>query len=158
MNKFKLALLSCLFLLLLVACSLPSTPTPTPVLLTAEAPLLVSPPAPETIPFEGIWMTDGETPEVLVFTKNSMYRVQADKASDTENYSREQFATIKSYNLANNHITLRTQWIRLNGAMHGFDSPNFTITYKIEGDTLQISIGWEEEFTMEFGPLIFHRK
>lgn len=156
MHTSKLAGLMLLALILLVACSLPSTPTAAP--LATEASLPVSTPVPESLPFEGIWMSDGEVPELLIFTKNSMYRVQSDQASAAENYSREQFANVVSYDLANNHISLRTQWFRVNGTMRGFDAPNFNITYKIEEDTLQIGVGWDEEFATELEPLVYHRK
>jgi hypothetical protein len=42
--------------------------------------------------------------------------------------------------------------------MGGFDSPNFTITYLIDGDTLRIGTGWEGEFATDTDPLVYHRK
>jgi hypothetical protein len=135
---------------------MPFSPTTAPVVTAASLP--ASTPARASLPFEGVWVSDGDTPEIIVFSKDSMYRVQSDQASESESYSREQFADVVSYDAANNHISLRTQWIRINGAMHGFDSPNFNITYKVDGDTLQIGVGWDTEFATDVEPLVYHRK
>jgi hypothetical protein len=156
-------LLRGLFLPLVIiisGCSLPATPTivsspeeaavATAVLLPAEAPIS------ERLPFEGMWETDGDNPEIIVFTKDNMYLVQSDLG--TENYSREKLAKIVSYELTSNHISLRTQWIRINGTMRGFDSPNFTVTYLVVGDTLRIGFGGEGQFEKETGPLVYYRK
>jgi hypothetical protein len=138
----------------LTGCSLPSTPTIVPVATT----VIVSQatPAPDRLPFEGMWMTDGEEPEIIVFTRDSMYQVQSDQPTDM--VAREHLSKIVSYDLAANHISLRTQMIRVNGKKVGYDSPNFTITYLIEGDTLRIGIGWEDQFATETEPLIYYRK
>jgi hypothetical protein len=142
--------------MLLAACTLPSTPTVAP--LATENPLSATPAAPERLPFEGMWLSEGEAPEILVFTKDSMYRVETDQVNPDQPYTREQFAKIVSYDLENNHISLRTQWIRAAGRMSGFDAPNFTFTYRIDGDTLQIGTGWEGEFATETDPLVYYRK
>jgi hypothetical protein len=140
--------------ILLTGCSLPSTPTAAPI---ATAVILsAATPVPDRLPFEGMWMTEGDAPKVIVFTKDSMYLAESEPG--TETYSRERFATVNSYDPAVNHISLRTQWIRINGTMRGFDSPNFTITYLIEGDTLRIGMGWEDQFATETEPLIYYRK
>ena len=65
---------------------------------------------------------------------------------------------VLSYDLENNHVSLRTQWIRVAGAMRGFDAPNFNITYLVDGDTLRVGVGWDEEFAAETDPLVYHRK
>lgn len=155
MKTSKLAGLVVLILLTLVACNMPFSPTTAPV---ATASLPASTPASVSLPFEGVWVSDGDMPEIIVFSKESMYRVQSDQASESESYSREQFADVVSYDLANNHLSLRTQWIRINGAMSGFDAPNFNITYKIDGETLQIGVGWDSEFAVDVDPLVYHRK
>ena len=102
-------------------------------------------------------MSEGEAPVILVFTKDSMYKVEADLTNPDQAYQREQFANILSYDLESNHISLRTQWIRVAGAMRGFDAPNFNITYLIDGDTLRVGLGWEE-FAAETDPLVYYRK
>ncbi len=139
----------------LVACTLSSTLTPAPVVTEIAPPALD--PASERLPFEGMWMSEGDTPVILVFTKDSMYKVESDLTNPDQTYSREQFAKIVSSDLENNHISLRTQWIRVAGAMRGFDAPNFTITYLIDGDTLRIGVGWEE-FAAETDLLVYYRK
>jgi hypothetical protein len=140
--------------IMLTGCSLPSTPTTAPVatavILTANTPV------PDRLPFEGMWMTDGDDPEIIAVTKDSMYQVQSDQPTDM--VAREHLSKIVSYDLAANHISLRTQMIRVNGKKFGYDSPNFTITYLIEGDTLRIGIGGEDQFTTEMSPLVYYRK
>ncbi|MFT3894015.1 MAG: hypothetical protein QM730_20490 [Anaerolineales bacterium] len=140
--------------ILLTGCSLPATPTTVPV---ATA-VVLSPatPVPDRLPFEGMWMTEGENPEIIVFTNDSMYRVISDQTSDSA--AREQFAKIVSYDLAANYISLRTQMIRVNGKKYGYDSPNFNVTYLMEGDALQIGIGWDDQFAIETEPLMYYRK
>ena len=116
---------------------------------------------PEKLPFEGMWISTSQTDpkldsQIIVFTAESMYMTQnLGIASDQAN---EKFANIVSYDLENNHIVLRTQWIRVNGMFAGFDSPNFTITYVIENDTLRMGIGWEGEFASEVDTLVYYRK
>jgi hypothetical protein len=156
MKTSKLAGLAVFILLALAACNMPFRSTTVPVATAASLP--ASTRTSESLPFEGVWVSDGSTPEVIVFSKDSMYRMQSAQASESESYSREQFADVVSYDTVNNHISLRTQWIRVNGAMSGFDAPNFNITYKVNGDTLQIGVGWDTEFTTDVDPLVYHRK
>lgn len=145
-----------IFAMILAACTLPSTPTPAP--LAIESSPSAASATPERLPFEGMWVSQGEAPEIIVFTKESMYKMEPDQTNPNQPYTREQFASVVSYDLENNHISLRTQWIRASGRMSGFDAPNFTITYLIDGDTLRIGIGWEGEFATETDPLVYHRK
>lgn len=156
MNNSNLAGIILIFAMILAACTLPSTPTVAP--LAAEGSPPAAPVMSESLPFEGLWMTEGDAPEIIVFTKDSLYKVEADQTNPDQPYTREQFATIVSYDLANNHISLRTQWIRAAGRMSGFDAPNFTITYLIDGDTLRIGLGWEGEFATETDSWVYHRK
>jgi len=39
----------------------------------------------------------------------------------------------------------------------GFDSPNFTVTYVIENDTLRIGIGRDEKFASEVDSLVYYK-
>jgi len=142
--------------IMLAACTLPSTPTVAP--LATENPLSATPTAPERLPFEGMWLSEGDAPEIIVFTRDSMYKLEADQTNPDQPYTREQFAKIVSYDLEDNHISLRTQWIRASGRMSGFDAPNFTITYLIDSDTLRIGTGWEGEFATETDLLVYYRK
>ncbi len=140
----------------LVACTLSSTPTPAPVVTEIAPPTLDL--ASERLPFEGLWMSEGNAPVILVLTKDSMYKAEVDLTNPEQPYTREQFAKVVSYDLENSHISLRTQWIRVAGVMRGFDAPNFTITYLIDNDALQIGVGWDEEFAAGTDPLVYYRK
>lgn len=155
MNKlFRLGFLFLVLGVIMMSCTLPSTPTVGPVATAVLLPAAT--PVPDRLPFEGMWMSDGDNPEIIVFTKDSMYRVQSDQTTDSA--AREQFAKVVSFDLAANHISLRTQMIRVNGKKFGYDSPNFNVTYLIEGDTLRIGIGWDDQFASEADPLVYHRK
>ena len=156
MNKLKQVRLILVLAATLIACTLSSTPTVVP--LATESSLPASTPAPERLPFEGMWVSEGDAPVIIVFTKDSMYKVEADQTNADQTYSREQFAKIVSYDPENNHISLLTQWIRVAGVMRGFDAPNFNITYLIDGDTLRVGLGWDEEFAAEADPLVYYRK
>ena len=167
----RLLTLSVVILLLLSACSpadqamsAPTVESPTPIVIIQECPTVnacqdanIS----EKLPFEGMWVSTSQTDpkldsQIIVFTADSMYMTQnLGIASDQAN---EKFADIVSYDLENNHIVLRTQWIRVNGMFAGFDSPNFTVTYVIENDTLRIGFGWEGEFTSEVDSLVYYKK
>jgi hypothetical protein len=138
--------------------------TPTPIVIIQDCPTVET--SQETdvsarLPFEGMWISTSQTDpkldsQIIVFTADSMYMTQnLGIASDQAN---EKFANIGSYDLENNHIILRTQWIRVNGMFAGFDSPNFSVTYVIENDTLRIGVGWEGEFASEVDPLVYYRK
>jgi hypothetical protein len=139
----------------LVACTLSSTPTVAPPAIESPLPATT---VPERLPFEGMWVSEAESPAIIVFTKDSLYEVEPDQTNPDQPYTREQFAKVVSYDLANHHISLRTQWIRAAGHMSGFGDPNFTITYLIDGDTLRIGTGWEGEFATDTDPLVYHRK
>lgn len=103
-------------------------------------------------PLIGLWMSETET---LAFTKTSLYRVIA--RTDQEQVN-EEFAEIIALDVINHHITLRTQWIKVNGRSVGFDFPTYTLTYQINGNTLQIGRGTDTEFVTELDPLIYQRK
>lgn len=108
-----------------------------------------------------MWISTNQTDpkldsQIIVFTADSMYMVQnLGIASDQAN---EKFSNIVSYDLENNHIVLRTQWIRVNGMFAGFDAPNFTVTYLIENNTLRIGVGWEGEFASKVDTMVYYRR
>jgi hypothetical protein len=136
-------LLSILSLIVaMLACSAPSaTPTAAPI-----------PPEPPPSPFVGMWMSETET---LVFTEKNLYRVQSDSATSQ---ATEQFAVIIAHDAVNKRISLETQWMKVNGITVGFDSIIYSLSYKIEGDVLQIGLGTANEFTSELSPVIYYRK
>jgi hypothetical protein len=70
----------------------------------------------------------------------------------------EQFAEIIAHDQVHQHISVQTQWVRVNGVSVGFDSPIYSISYKVEGDVLQIGLGTANEFTSELSPTIYYRK
>jgi hypothetical protein len=141
---------------IVLACTFSSTPTPA---LPATDNAVPAPAGtPERLPFEGMWVSEGDAPAIIVFTKDSMYWVESDQVSQDQVGARERFAKVVSYDLENNHITLLTQWIRVSGLMVGFDAPNFNITYQIDSETLRVGIGWGEEFAAEADPLVYYRK
>ncbi len=126
----------------ILACSVPSaTPTPAPI-----------PPEPPIPPFVGMWMSETET---LVFTQKNLYRVQSNSEASQTN---EQFAEIIAHDAVHQRISVRTQWIKVNGISVGFDSPIYSISYKVDGDVLQIGLGTADEFTSELSPTIYYRK
>ncbi|MFN8380695.1 MAG: hypothetical protein U0V02_02075 [Anaerolineales bacterium] len=132
------------FLLAIIAfaCTVPST-TATPAPVQTE---------PQVAPFVGLWMSETET---LAFTQKNLYRVQSNPETGQVN---EQFAEIIVNDPSTSHITLRIQWVRVNGISVGFDAPVYSLSYKVDGDVLQIGLGSESEFTTELSPTIYYRK
>jgi hypothetical protein len=126
------------------ACVIPSAATTSTPPISPEIEL-------QEAPFAGLWMSETD---VLVFTESSLYRV----ISYVEGQVNEQFAEIITYDPLNYQITLRTKWIKVNGMYGGFDAPTYTLTYKIDGDTLQIGRGDETEFTTDLDPTIYYKK
>jgi len=125
------------------ACSAPSAATETPTPAQVEMP---------AAPFIGLWMSETET---LAFTQKNLYRVQSNPEMGQVN---EQFAEIIVDDPATSHITLRIQWVRVNGISVGFDAPVYSLSYKTDGNVLQIGLGTEAEFTTELSPTIYYRK
>jgi hypothetical protein len=126
----------------MLACGVPSAePTVAPI-----------PPTPPPSPFLGMWMSETET---LVFTEKNLYRVES---SSETSQTTEQFAVIIAHDAINKRISLETQWMKVNGIAVGFDSPIYSLSYKIEGDVLQIGLGTANEFTSELSPTIYYRK
>ncbi|HSK87223.1 MAG TPA: hypothetical protein VK880_02635, partial [Anaerolineales bacterium] len=101
MTKLKQAGLILILMMMLTACTLSSTSTVIPP--ATESPLPVSIPTAEHLPFEGMWVSEGDAPEIIVFTGDSMYKVESDLAGADQTYSREQFAKVVLYDLENNH-------------------------------------------------------
>lgn len=132
------------FLLAIIAfaCTVPST-TATPAPVQTE---------PQVAPFVGLWMSETET---LAFTQKNLYRVQSNPETGQVN---EQFAEIIVNDPSTSHITLRIQWVRVNGISVGFDAPVYSLSYKVDGGVLQIGLGSESEFTTELSPTIYYRK
>jgi len=142
--KYKLFILVSILSLItaMFACSIPSSaPTPAPI-----------PPEPAAPPFVGMWMSETET---LVFTQKNLYRVESNAGTSQTN---EQFAEIIAHDAVHQRISVRTQWIKVNGISVGFDSPIYSISYKVEGDVLQIGLGTANEFSTELSPTIYYRK
>ena len=126
----------------ILACSAPSAaPTPAPI-----------PPEPPIPPFVGMWMSETET---LVFTQKNLYRVESNAETSQ---TTEQFAEIIALDEVHQRISVQTQWIRVNGISVGFDAPVYSISYKVEGDVMQIGLGTANEFTSELSPTIYYRK
>lgn len=125
-----------------LACSVPS----------AESTAAPIPPTPPPSPFVGMWMSETET---LVFTEKNLYRVESN-AGTTQ--TTEQFAVIIAHDAINKRISLETQWMKVNAIAVGFDSIIYSLSYKIEGDVLQIGLGTANEFTSELSPTIYYRK
>lgn len=126
------------------ACSMPSA--------TATDPAPISPEVAQTPPFVGMWMSEKET---LVFTQKNLYRVQTNVELGQVN---EQLAEIIVYDPQNGHISVRIQWVKVNGLEVGFDTPVYSLSYKIDGDIIQIGLGTESEFTSELSSTIYYRK
>ena len=141
-NKFLTFISILLLVATMFACSIPSSaPTPAPI-----------PPEPAAPPFVGMWMSETET---LVFTQKNLYRVESNAGTSQTN---EQFAEIIAHDAVHQRISVRTQWIKVNGISVGFDSPVYSISYKVEGDVLQIGLGTANEFSTELSPTIYYRK
>jgi hypothetical protein len=132
-----------LLAVLTFACSVPSAATETPTLAQVEPP---------PSPFIGLWMSETES---LVFTQKNLYRIQSNPETGQVN---EQFSEIIVNDPATSHITLRIQWVRVNGISVGFDAPVYSLSYKTDGSVLQIGLGTESEFTTELSPTIYYRK
>lgn len=143
-NKFFIVTPILLLPLAMFACNFQSAaPTSAPISPEIE---------PQEPPFTGMWMSEAET---LVFTRTSLYRVQSNPEIGQVN---EQFAEIILFDPINSHISLRIQWIKVNGKPVGFDAPVYSLSYKIDGDVLQIGLGTESEFTSDLSPTIYYRK
>ena len=139
-NKFLIPIL--LLVAAMLACSIPSTAsTPAPI-----------PPEPQVPPFVGMWMSETET---LVFTTKNLYRVESNAGTSQ---TTEQFAVIIAHDAVHERISVQTQWVKVNGISVGFDSPIYSISYKVAGDVMQIGLGTANEFSSELSPTIYYRK
>ena len=141
-NKFFTLIAVFSLVAAMLACSAPSAAaTPAPI-----------PPEPPIPPFVGMWMSETET---LVFTQKNLYRVESNSGTSQ---TTEQFAEIIAHDAINKRISVQTEWIKVNGISVGFDSPIYSISYKVEGDIMQIGLGTANEFTSELSPTIYYRK
>jgi hypothetical protein len=136
-TKHRIAFVLFILTMTVLACGIPST-TPTAVSVSPE--------------FVGLWMSDSET---LVFTDASLFRVISNAELGQVN---EQFAEVVAFDEVNNHITVRTRSIKVNGQPVGFDAPTYNLTYQINGDALQIGRGSDIDFATELDPVIYLRK
>jgi len=143
-NKSVIFMPAFLLITAIFACNIPSA-TPTPAPASPEA-------VPQDPPFVGMWMSETET---LVFTPKNLYRVESN--SDT-GQTTEQFAEIILYDPLNSHLSLQIQWVKVNGRPVGFDAPTYSLSFKTDGDILQIGLGTEAEFTSDLSPTIYYRK
>ena len=143
-NKFFVFISAFLLVTVIFACSIPSaTPTSAPISPEIE---------PQDPPFAGLWMSETET---LVFTQTNLYRVESNPETGQVN---EQFAEIVLHDPINSHISLRIQWIKVNGKPIGFDSPVYSLSYKLGNNILQIGLGTETEFAVDLSPTIYYQK
>jgi hypothetical protein len=118
------------------------------------------------LPFEGLWISESETPEhtaqILVITQSSFYFLETydPAAENLPPAAREMFAEIQSYDLDKNHITLRIQWFRTNGVMGGFNTPTALVTYAVGEDIIQIAISRADDglFPESPDPRVYFRK
>jgi hypothetical protein len=128
---------------LMLACASTETTTP-PIQLppqtasTAESVQERASPA-------GLWISDAAGPEheaqVLVITEKSFYWLRTGNWGHSNDDVHEEFAEIIELDPAQSHAKVRLHWIRTNGQFSGFDSPTYTLTYALDGDTLRITDG-----------------
>lgn len=122
--------------------------------------------AEEPLPFEGLWVSESDDPEktgqILSISRDSFYALEtySPSAADYPPAAREMFAEIQSYDLENNHITLRIRWLRTNGVMGGSNVPTALVTYAIDEDAIQIAVSrsGEGQFPVEAGTRRYLRK
>ena len=143
-NKFVVFMPVLLLGIAILACSIPSA-TPTLAPISPE----ITPQAP---PFTGLWMSETET---LVFTQTSLYRIESNPETGQVN---EQFAEIILHDPINSHISLRIQWVKVNGKPIGFDSPIYSLSYRLGDHILQIGLGTETEFAVDLSPTVYYQK
>jgi hypothetical protein len=134
--------------------------------LESELQILEADQPEEPLPFEGLWISESETPgqtaQILVITQNSFYSLETydPAAGNLPPAAREMFAEIRSFDLEKQQITLYIQWFRTNGVMGGFDTPTALVTYAVEEDAIQIAISRADDgqFPEIPGPRIYLRK
>ena len=143
-NKFVVFMPVLLLYIAILACSIPSA-TPTLAPISPDT-------TPQALPFAGLWMSETET---LVFTRTSLYRVESNPETGLVT---EQFAEIILYDPINSHISLRIQWIKVNGKPIGFDSPVYSLSYRLGNNILQIGLGTETEFAVDLSPTVYYQK
>lgn len=145
--------------LLLSACA-PAAPVIAPAAPTAPAPTCppvdtVNPTVecPAALPFTGIWAAESEEDlagqQLVILSDKSLYTVQTGnwanaKTPPAEPQVHEEYMEIVSYDLNAGTMEVRLKWIRANGQLVGFDSPERKVQYQIDGDTLKFAYGWED--------------
>ncbi len=121
--------------------------------LSAAGPLATSYPAvteggclmPETPPpYLGMWSLESEDgPQMVVFTETSFYWVVTGKTVSEDGGTRERFAEVTAIDVEKQQVTLMTKWIRVNGKMVGYDSPQVFLTYRVEDGKLSFATSTE---------------
>lgn len=114
---------------------------------------------PETPPpYLGMWSLESEDgPQMVVFTETSFYWVVTGKTVSEDGGTRERFAEVTAIDVEKQQVTLMTKWIRVNGEMVGYDSPQVFLTYRVEDGKLSFAISTEgfpaevgaDQYTME---------
>ena len=83
-------------------------------------------------PYLGLWSLESEDgPQMVVFTEASFYWVVTGKTVSEDGGTRERFAEITAIVVEKQQVTLMTKWIRVNGKMVGYDSPQVFFQFPI---------------------------
>ena len=102
-------------------------------------------------PYLGMWSLESEDgPQMVVFTETSFYWVVTGKTVSEDGGTRERFAEVTAIDVEKQQVTLMTQWIRVNGKMVGYDSPQVFLTYRVEDGKLSFATS-TEGFPAEVG-------
>jgi len=155
----KIVWLMLVFAMALSGCSR-STTTDASSDLNAAGPLATSYPAaaeggcllPQTPPpYLGMWSLESEDgPQMVVFTETSFYWVVTGKTVSEDGGTRERYAEVTAIDVEKQRVTLMTKWIRVNGDMVGYDSPQVFLTYRVEDGKLSFATS-TEGFPAEVG-------
>ncbi len=95
-------------------------------------------------PYLGLWSLESEDgPQMVVFTETSFYWVVTGKTVSEDGGTRERFAEITAIDVEKQQVTLMTKWIRVNGKMVGYDSPQVFLTYRVEDGKLSFATSTE---------------
>ncbi len=95
-------------------------------------------------PYLGMWSLEGEDgPQMVVFTETSFYWVETGATVGEDGGTRERFAEVTAIDVEKQQVTLMTQWVRVNGKMVGFDSPQVFLTYRVEDGKLSFASSTE---------------
>jgi hypothetical protein len=102
-------------------------------------------------PYLGMWSLESEDgPQMVVFTETSFYWVVTGKTVSEDGGTRERFAEVTAIDVEKQQVTLMTKWIRVNGKMVGYDSPQVFLTYRVVDGKLSFATS-TEGFPSEVG-------